>query len=491
MRVAVAGLAFETNSFSAGLTNLADFRRQVFVHDADVLRVGGGKDELAGAMTVAEKAGVELVPLFYSRATSGPVVDDEAYEYLKRQIIDGISAIAGDIDGVYLRLHGAMVSSSCEDVEGDILTSVRDIVGDRIPIAGSYDLHCHFTRRMAEATPIISGFQTCPHVDFFTTGQRAMRMLVATMTGAAQPTLGYRKVPMISSAEAHDTTDGPLLPVFDRLHEIEKEPGVLDATLFLTQPWLDVSELGWSALVITDDNPALAQAYADELAEMLWQSRELTLVTKTPIADALDVIRHSAADARPFVFSDGADSPSAGCRGDGPSLLREVLSHPVDDTVLVTITDAPAALACHTAGVGASVSLDLGGTRTPALFTPVSVTGVITTLFDGRYQSIYPPMPIDAGRCAVLRSGDIHIVITEHPCSMLDPQLYRRAGLDPTTAKVVQVKSAGGYRAHYGPIAHALVDIDTRGPADHDLTRLPFTAIGRPLWPFDRDFDKP
>jgi microcystin degradation protein MlrC len=477
---------YETNSFSPGTAGLADFQARVFVDGEQCFSVGGGRDEFAGALSVAGPAGAQLIPTTLTIGAAGPTVTAPAYAALRDRLLRGLAPLVGSVDGVYLRLHGAMVAQGCDDPEGDIIAAVREMFGGSVPVAVSLDLHTHFTPALAAGTDLIAGFRTSPHVDYFDTGARAVSLLLAALRGA-NPVLRFRSVPMMAAAESHDNNSGPLVQVFQRMHHIAAEPGVLDASMFLTQPWLDVPGLGWTAVVVTDGDPDLAQRRADELAGMLWERRELTLVRKTPVADAIADIRARPGAGRPIVVSDGADSPTAGAKSDGNTLLRALIEDPVPGPVLLTVTDAPAAQACHAAGVGAQLTVPVGGTLAPAFFQPVTVTGQVVTLCDGEFTSRYPNQPAHGGPTAVLRCGSVDVVLTSLPVRLLDAELYRRVGLDVGSAAVVQVKSSGGFRATYQPLADRIIELDTRGPADHELTRLPYARISRPCWPWDID----
>jgi microcystin degradation protein MlrC len=480
---------YETNSFAPGAATVADFRGRVLVEGAECFTVGAGGDEFAGARAVAARCGMELVPTTLALGAAGPTVTAEAYGALRDRLLGGLEPQVGRVDGVYLRLHGAMVAQGCDDPEGDIITAVREMFGASVPIAVSLDLHTHFTPAMARGTNLIAGFRTCPHVDYVETGARATTLLHAAFSGAS-PVLRFRRVPMMAAAESHDNNSGPLADVYARLREIGDEPGILDASMFLTQPWLDVPGLGWTAVVVADGDGELAQRRADEVSAMLWDRRRDTVVTKVPIADALTDIRATPGRGRPVVLSDGADSPTAGGKGDGNDLLRSLLEDPVPGPVLLTMTDPAAAAACHEVGVGATVSLLLGGSQSPAFFTPVPISGTVTLLCDGDFLGRYPVQPGHAGPTAVLRAGEMDIVITSAPVRLLDAELYRRAGLDVRAAAVVQVKSSGGFRATYQPVADRIIMLDTRGPADHHLQALPFRRISRPCWPWDTDIDR-
>ncbi len=487
-RVAVAGITFETNSFAPGLTEMDAFERYLIVSGEGVLTAGLGKDEIAGALSVAKAEGIELVPVFTADGGCGPVVSDDTYEFLKARLLKELDDVINDVDGIYLRLHGAMVTQSLEDVEGDLIAAVRSLVSKNFPIAVSCDFHAHFTAKMVEGTQLIVGYQTCPHIDFFETGARAMKLMVAALSGKA-PTLSYRKLKLLASAEGHDTSIGPMREVLDRLHEIEKLPGVLDATVFATQPWLEVEELGWSALVITENDLELGQSFADQIANMMWDRRVRFLIKKEKLEDVLPLIAASGPDEFPYVLGDGADSPSAGSSGDSAYLLAKLKEFPIDGKVFISITDAPAAERCFKAGVGEELTLSLGGTISPNFFDSVTVTGRVATLSDGIYQSKYPSKIFNSGPTVLFQVGLIEIVITSKPAFMLDYQLYLKMGLDISTAKIVQAKSAGGYRAYYQPLAYKCIDFAAPGPSDSRLPNLPFTRPRRPLWPFDKDIE--
>ena len=489
--VLVGGFQHELNSFVSGISTL------------DVLLQGGvsadGQDifgpevgigvELDAVADVAREAGLTLVPTTYMWGGVGPVVADEVYEILRDKIVAGARENAGRIDGVMLVLHGAMATVSIDDTEADIIAAVRAVVGSDVPIVATFDMHGHGTAAMAAGADALLGYRTCPHTDYYSTAERAMRLLVRAMDRDVHPVVSTRKIRMTASAEHHDTTNGPMVEVQARARELERRPGVLDVTVLATQPWMDLPDIGWTVYATTDGDPTLGQAVADELGRFIWERREAFRVPKVAIPDA--IAQALAVDGRPVVLADSADTTTGGGNGDGNLLLAELLRVPIDEPVILTVTDAPAVARCFEVGVGDEVTVPVGGTQTPAYFTPVELTGRVVTLADGRYLSELPIKPRDVGRIAVVERGSLSIVLTEVKASQLDASIYHRAGLWPQHAKIVQVKSAGGFRAAFDPISAATIYIDTLGPADSDLTRLPFRRISRPLWPFDPDLDEP
>jgi microcystin degradation protein MlrC len=490
-RVLIGGFMHEVHTFARGVLTLDDMRRNGFVASGDELLDGsiGADQEIHGAIEVALAEGIDLVPASHAFGGVGPRVADAAFEVLRAGILDVARANAGRLDGAYLVLHGAMATEHEDDPEGLVLSELRELLGPEVPIVASFDLHAHMTERMVRSASAIVAYQTIPHVDFLETGQRSMRILIDAMRGSRRPVSRQRKIRMIASSEKHDTNHGPMVEVMARAREMERRPGIIAVSVTPTQPWMDVPELGWSVIVVADGDAGLAQATADELAWMIWDRRERYLVTKVPVARAVE--EAMATPGRPVVLADGADSPSAGASGDGNDLLRELVRIGYEGDALLAIVDPAAAAACHAAGLGATVTLTLGGALTPETYQPLEVTGVVEALRDGRYMVELPVRPADIGPTAVLRIGGVRAVVSTRKAFQLDESVYHQAGLDPRTADIVQAKSAGGFRGVYEPFAARIIEMDTPGLTTHDLPTLPFQRIPRPMWPWDMDLDSP
>jgi microcystin degradation protein MlrC len=489
-RVLLAGLKHEANTFVPGLTTLESFRRRHLLEGQAVFGPERGTgQEIDGIIQVAKEEGMELIPTIAAHASPSGPVTQAAYEYVRGRALAGARAQSGRLDGVILSLHGAMVTETSEDPEGDLIAAVREVVGPEAPIVVSFDMHCHLTDRKVGSADAIVGYHTHPHVDFMETGMRAMRILGRAVRGEVRPVVAHRKIRMIASAEKHNTGRPPMSEIMARIAMMEKEPGVLAATIFPTQPWIDLETLGWSTVVVADGDRGLAQARADELARMTWERRQDFLVQKTPIREAVG--QALASGARPFILADSADSVTGGAHGDGNILLRALLEMGYADSALLILTDPEAVGACFTAGVGGELRVPVGGKLTPGFYRPVTVTGRVKTLSHGRYVCELPLTPIDVGRSAVLQVGGISLALSERPAPTIDQEFYHHLGLEPRQMKIVQVKSPGGFRAIYGPFAAGIFEIDTQGPTDSDLTRLPFQKIRRPLWPFDPDLSAP
>ncbi len=484
-RLAVVLFRQESHSFVPGTTTLADFERSGFVRGADVLRRAGNR-EVDGYLDAAEAAGAELVPILDSGVLSGPRVETATFETVMAEIIAGITAVADSIDGVLLGLHGAMITEAHDDGDGEIIARVRAAVGPDVPIAVTSDLHTHMTARMAEHADIIVGYQTCPHVDLRRTGRVAAELLLRTVAGEIEPVISMRKIPMMSSSETHDDRVFPNNQLIAKLHEAEQHPKILSATAYCTQPWFDVPELGWTTVVVTDGDPELGRTTADELARHAWSMREHYRVPKMDVDEA---IRTALAGEGVFALSEGADSTTGGGAGDGNLLLRALLRNRVTAPAFCMVVDPAAVATGIAAGIGATITVPLGGSINTAFYSPIEVTGVVRVISDGAYHKEYGGIgPASMGPAIVLAIGSIQVLVATKPPWMVDYTAYLSVGLDPTRAKIVQPKSAGAYREYYEPIA-TCIDVALPGPCDSDLTSLPFVRIPRPLWPWDPDLE--
>ena len=500
--VLVGGFKHELNSFAQGTFSRDDIARAGYYAEGPAIfdAPRDARPELAAVGDVAREEGLDLVPTvhFWAASAGGPI-EHSVSERARDLIRDAARAHRGELAAVMLPLHGATVTTEEEDPEGDILERVREIVGPAVPIAATFDTHVHGTERMARFADALVGFKTHPHVDHYDAARLAMSILVRTMRGEVRPITVHRKLRMLTSAQKQSNAlPGAYTDLIAASREMEGRPGVLAVSIFTTQPWMDLPEVGWSIEVVTDGDRALGEAIADELGRMCWDRREEFLVPRTSIEDALD--RAAAAPAIPIVLGDGSDSTTAGGNGDGTELLAALLQRaergtdPEPLTALLTIADTPGVEAAMRAGIGAEIDVDVGGTVTSGFspgFEPIRVRARVLQLALGDLTLDPPWPPIDIGRMAVLRVGAIDIVLSEHRPWHLDSVVYRHVGRDIRRYRVVQVKSAGGFRGHYLPLAAEIIEIATHGPADSDLPRLPFRRIPRPMWPFDHDLAEP
>ncbi len=487
MRIAVGSIKQESNSFVPTQTTLDSFglllQGEELFTGYEVARV-----EVPAFLDVLRGAGATPVPLLAAATTPGGPLTRPTFDYLLGGLIARLRA-ALPVDAVVLALHGAMVVEDEPDAEGAILQAVRAVVGPATPVGVSLDLHGHITPRMVEQATFIVGFQSYPHVDTYETGARTADLLLETLHGRRHPTMALARRPLVLSPVNARTTEGPLHHVAEVARTMERSGRVLHASLFPVQPWLDVPELGFAALVVTDGDPTAAQTAADELADMVWAARAAFEPDLLPLEDA---IRGGlAAPSGLTVVGDAGDAPSGGAPADSVAVLQALLAAGADRgsrPSYLTLCDAEAAQTAAQAGIGRDVTLRVGHKVSTAAGEPRTITGRVCVLADGVSRTKGPGdagVRVNFGLTAVLAIGAIRLCVRSRPSTEHDSAVYYAVGLDPTDAALVFVKSPGNFRASFAPLAERVWVADTPGPTRANLRKVAFTRVTRPLYPLD------
>jgi microcystin degradation protein MlrC len=307
----------------------------------------------------------------------------------------------------------------------------------------------------------------------------------------ARPTAAFVKLPLVVPAECASTEEPGLVGhhLRQQLQALEADARVLAAGLATVQPWLDIPELGSSVYVVTDDEPERARRASCRVATELWQRRREYLPELVPAAEAVHAA-HAQRDGL-VVLSDSADATTSGATGDSTHVLRELLRHDWPRPALVTLVAPEAVLQAASHGVGAELTLPLGGRRDSHFSRPVKVRVQVARLFDARFVisgHAGRNLPINMGPSTVLRQGNVHIIATSYTGPHFSPKLFETAGLDPFAASVVVAKSPLGFRVEYAPRAAKILLVRAPGCSPADFWHYEYRNIHRPLWPWD-EFD--
>lgn len=493
-RVLVGAFSIEGDSFVPGETTRADFERQIWALGEGIGRDSAGPTtELAGAWDALVTAGLTPVGSIVAVASPGAPASREVFDTVADELLRRCDP---DIAGVYLMLHGAALAIGIDDPEGVLVERLRTRLGPDVPIAVSLDLHAYVTDRLMAGADIVAAYRTCPHIDLYRTGQQAGSLLARTIGGKITPVVRRVRLPMITPPELHDSGRDP----FRRLQALcddAEARGALAAALCCTQPWLDVPELGWSAVVTTDGDPALATALATAVADRAWAAREEFLVSSAvPVAEAVAI---ALADGGTFVVADLGDATNGGSIGDSTEVLRALLARGAagesTGPSALSVTDPAAVSEAARAGEGATLDLVLGTGPVGAFNAATPVHATVRRLWDGTLTYTHPAATGDVdtpGRSAVLAVGDITVIVHSSPVRVIDPAIYLALGIDLAAQRLVQAKSHVSYRAGFDPVSTGSVLADTIGPTAANLATLPFTRRPRPLFPFeDATWERP
>ena len=257
MRIAIGGIEHESSNYSPVQTPLEAFYGHSRSSGTGELlqRSGEVNTIIDGFIRELRRQEVEMVPLVWRHAPSGAQPTRETHQAMKETLLAPLRQ-ALPVDGILLSLHGAYSAQGIDDADGDILQSVRQLVGPGCPVIAVHDLHCNIGKTMVDNATALIVEDTYPHVDMAERGMEAARMMVRTVRGEIRPTLAWRPIPLFWAAAKMISAEEPMSRVIDRLHDLEKQPGVLTASVGVGYQWADVNCAGASTLVVTDDDPA-------------------------------------------------------------------------------------------------------------------------------------------------------------------------------------------------------------------------------------------
>jgi len=494
MKIVIAQMKHETNTYSPVPTPLARFA------------VGGGEppegDEarafykgtgsaIGAFIDLAESAGAQIVIPVAGNAWPSGLVEDAAYEHMASRIC---AAVAQGCDAVLLDLHGAMVTQTYEDGEGELLRRLRE-VNPSVPIGVALDMHTNFYPAIAQHATAVAGYQTYPHVDMYETGQRAGRAILALLNGQAKPAMAWGNRPMLPHVMRQGSDDSPNRELQARCKQMERE-GALCASVFVGFPNADIHNAGLSAVVVTNGDAALARRWCDELLDMAWELRKAFVYEIEPLA--LSMKRAQAlADAGkpgagPVVLLDHSDNCASGGTMDTMTVLGGMLDAGLQDAAAFAIFDPQAVQLMIAAGVGAQITLSLGGKLDmPAIGLqgqPRTVSGRVKLVCDGRYRNFGPMArgeANDMGPTAVLDTGGVEIVVISNHVEPHDLAAFVAVGIDPARKRFLMLKSRVHWRAGLRPLAQAVVECAGTGVCTSDYAMLDFKRVRRPIYPVD------
>jgi microcystin degradation protein MlrC len=485
MKIALVNVGQETNDFNPTPTTLRDFKACGLFEGCEVVDRLATLGEVGGFLDAVRQSAlaVETVPIIRGWSTPGGRITAEAFRFFQDRIEAGLKR-AGRIDGLMIQLHGACAADGIDDVEGAQLALCRSILGPDIPIVLALDHHDrNVTRMMVENSTAIIGHRTQPH-DTFDTGKVAGQLLIRILAQGLKPVMAFRKLRLLSHQEQFLTSKPPMKTWFDRARAMEADPRVLQAANFPMQPWLDVAEGGWATVVVTDGDRQLAGRLADELADLAWSMRDAFQVKEALPVDVA-VRRADQAETGLVLLSDTGDTVFGGAAGDSNLILEAMLRLDIGSLALVPMIDPGAAVRLFDAGVGAEVTIALGG-QASRFFEPLIVTGKVRAVGGGMVKLADGRTPeIDMGRSVIFDIGSVTMLITElRGVAGNMPEVYRALGVEPADYKMAVLKTASNFQ-YFASLSSQVIRVDTRGPGQSDIAGLPWRRLPRPIYPLE------
>jgi microcystin degradation protein MlrC len=499
--VLTAELQHETNTFCVLPTTYDRFTdRGVLIGAAAIAARAQHNTTLAGFMDASQAYAWKVEHVLSADAPPGGCVTRDTFERLVEPIVAAAKALQGQLHGILLGLHGAMVTELFEDGEGELLRRLREQVGPILPIAITLDPHANVSRAMCDCANIIVSFKTYPHVDMRLTGRHAGDILQRTMAGEIHPITLRVKRPMLEEASGGRTDVGPMVGRMAQARAYEQMPDVFAVSVNAGFANADVAEMGPTVLVTAQGNMEQHAHFASALADGIWAGRSERLEHFLSVVEAAVHCKAYAADPaqmRPIVVADYADNPGGGAYGDSTALLQALLAQGVglehaNGACFGPMVDAETVLQLQNCKIGDQVNIQLGGKTDPRFGGgQLALRCTLKLLGNGDYVGsgvMQGGLARSWGPMAVIVVDGIDILVVTQRAQLLDLAQFKTFGIDPAHKRVVALKSMQHFRAAFEPIAGKVIVCDSGALCTLDYTRLPFTCVPRPVFPLDMDF---
>ena len=495
-RIAIGGFQHETNTFAPSKADYTAFERGggwpgVQYGEPIFSAVEGANIPAAGAIQALRALGHSMVGTAWAAASPSAHVTADAFERILGGLIKNLED-AGRVDGVYLDLHGAMVSEEFEDGEGEILRRVRELVGPRVPVVASLDLHANMTQAMVRNVDAMVAYRTYPHIDMADTGARAARLLDQMLKTGQRMAGGFQTLDYLTGISSQCSFIEPCKSIYGELGNLENK---YNCVLSFTPgfPMADFEECGMSVFGFGWDKENTQMAVEQLRRIVADAEKDFVLELYSP-GDAVKRARDRGEPGKPVVLADTQDNPGAGGNGDTTGLLKALIQQNAPDATLGLLIDAPSAQRAHEAGKGANAVFNLGGLSRIPGDSPLPGEFTVEALADGKFTCTGPMFKgfrMTLGNMALLRSRaapGVRVALASRKVQAADQEMFRHLGVEPRTQRIMALKSSVHFRADFEPIAREVLVVKAPGPALADPAEFEWTKLRkgirlRPLGP--------
>lgn len=490
-RILLAGLFHETHSFLSNKTSLEEFE---ILQGSSILQATQDTSPLAGVLQAAEALNWMILPALHMNAMPGGTCEDGIVEFFWDRFKRAFRQAAADrIDGIFLVLHGAMVSESFPDVEGKLLSRIRALPeAGAIPIGGVLDLHANFTAAMAECSQGLVAYKKNPHIDAQQAAHEAAVLLDRVIRSGLHPFTLWGHPPLMWPPTGTHTDQEPMLSLERIAREIERENSeILAVNVFAGFAFADTPDTGVSFSIITEGDHDEAQKCLSRLKNQAVALGHLASSNLSPTDKIIDELKKPSDG--PIIIVEPSDNIGAGAPGDCTPVLRALVENGIQGAVCI-INDPEAVQQLYPKPTGSVMRVEVGGKATPFSGEPLIIEVELISKSDGHFELEDPQShlasmvggKIDMGPCAVVQHEGITVLLTSRKTPPFDLGQLRSQGIEPERQHVIVVKAAVAHKRAYDPITRKSYTVDTPGPCPNNLSLLPYERIQRPIYPLDK-----
>ena len=479
LKIAIAGLAIESSTFSPALTHEEAFHAKTGEAVFDYYPF------LAQNTTMRQRA--TWVPILKGHALPGGRVTREAYEHLVTKTLDSLDKYK-PYDGLFFDIHGAMSVVGLDDPEGDFIERIRKVIGTQTLISTSMDLHGNVSQKLAQHTDLITCYRMAPHEDALESKERALEnLLVRLENEKGKPAFkAWIPIPILLPGEKTSTRIEPGKSLYAKVAPAAAQEGIIDAAIWIGYAWADEPR-NHAVVMVTGDDQLAVKKTAELLASSFWEKRnEFEFVAPTTTFEK-SLSYALASKKNPYIISDMGDNPTAGGAGDVTWTLREILAHPDlksaagPELIYASIPGPELIEQAIAVGIGGEVAANVGGEIDHRYAPPIKLEGTVEALIHG---DVY------AETEAVVKVGSVQVIVTKKRKPYHHEKDFTRLGLDPRNAAILVVKIGYLVPELYDMRGDWIMAL-TPGGVDQDLEKLDYKRIQRPMFPLDKEMENP
>ncbi|MBA8821550.1 microcystin degradation protein MlrC [Ochrobactrum sp. P6BSIII] len=491
-RVAIIELINESNTFTQNRTSISDFRAShYFKGDEIPANFRGTGSEVGGAIRVADEKGWTPVYITAAHAEPNGAVLESARVEITSECLRRLKE-SGPFDGLFVALHGAMVTETDQDGDSQFLREIRSVVGFDVPIAITLDLHANIFDELADLAQIAVSFRTYPHIDMNEVGVEACTLLDRAMKGEIEPALAISRPPMLLGCDDGRTTDnGPMCRLLESAAREMQQPGILNVAINAGFTDADVWAAGPSVVVTFDAKSVerqTARDVAEKICDEIWAYKD-QWSQPLPLHECIEQLNEARGVEGTIVVADFSDNPGSGAYSDCTALIAAMLEAEVTNAAAGALLDPEAVAEIAAKAIGETITVTIGGKSDPTVGGgPLTVRGRVMAISEGSFVfegPMFTGLPGTTGKSVCLRVDGIDIMIVSERMQMLDQNIFRIVGIEPKEKAIVAVKSMQHFKGAFGPIATQIIVTDAGGLSSPDLSRRTYSRLRRPVFPLD------
>lgn len=485
IKIALLGIFHESNTFLDKPTTLSDFRKGHWLTGPEILKeYAEAHHEIGGMLEVLDQENIEVVPVMYAEATPGGIISSETYESLLQQMMQELEKVL-PVDGFLVTPHGAAVSETFRDMDGHWLSLLRKKAGKDKPIVGTLDPHANVSRLMVSSTDALIAYKTNPHIDQRQTGRLAAGLLLELLRGNIMPQQILVEVPLAISIEQQYTGNDPCKSLYAYAHQLSQQEGILSVSILFGFPYADVREMGSSVIVVSDNRRDLALSVGKQLENYMISHREHFIGSKRGISSSLSLLKDSK---KPVLMLDMGDNVGGGAPGDSAFLLDALEQHG-KYKYFICLYDPQAVLQAEKYKTGDSFDIPVVVSNPDAITKVIRIT--LLRLADGKFKETSPrhggQVNYDMGNTAIVSTikGSI-IMLTSLRVPPFSLQQLTAFDIIPGDFDILIAKGVNAPIAAYGPVCPTIMQMNTPGVTQADMTLFKYHNRRKPLFPFER-----